>query len=60
MEDFIKLEHWEITPDKTKVQLKYEDGSILYVTKTDFDRAFGCIISLSKEEAETEFAIKEA
>ena len=41
-----------------KVRLCYADGSELYVTKKDFDRAFGCIVSLTKDEAAADFAVK--
>ena len=42
-----------------RIKLRFLDGSILYVTKTDFDRAFGCIINLTKEEVEKDFAIQD-
>lgn len=41
-----------------RIQLEFLDGSILYVKKQDFDRAFGCIISLTKEQVQAEFAIE--
>lgn len=41
-----------------RIQLEFLDGSILYVKKQDFDRAFGCIISLTKEQVLAEFAIE--
>lgn len=49
----------EIRMDYNRVRLDYEDGTALYVTKKDFDRAFGCIISLTKAEADEEYAIHE-
>ena len=53
----VYLKKWNYEGDKFK--LEYQDGTSLYVTKKDFDRAFGCIISLTKAEAEEDFAIKE-
>ena len=50
------MEKWEYDGDNVK--LDYQDGTSFYVSKKDFDRAFGCIISLTKAEAE-DFAIKE-
>lgn len=41
-----------------RIQLEFLDGSILYVKKQDFDRAFGCIISLTKEQVQADFAIE--
>ena len=53
----VYLKKWAYEGDKVK--LDYQDGTSLYVSKKDFDRAFGCIISLTKAEAEEDFAIKE-
>jgi len=50
-----RLSCWYAEGDK--VRLVYEDSTELYVTKEDFDRAFGCIISLSKEEVIRDFAV---
>lgn len=57
MNNNIYLKKWNYAGDR--VRLIYDDNSVLYVTKKDFDRAFGCIIALTKEEAEENFAIKE-
>lgn len=57
MDHKVYLEKWEYDGDNVK--LDYQDGTSLYVSKKDFDRAFGCIISLTKAEAEEDFAIKE-
>lgn len=57
MDHKVYLKKWNYEGDKVK--LDYQDGSPLYVTKKDFDRAFGCIISLTKAEAEEDFAIKD-
>ena len=37
------LKKWEYAGDN--VRLVYRDGTVMYVSKTDFDRAFGCIVS---------------
>ena len=55
MTERINLNAW--TDMGEKVQLGYTDGTILYVRKTDFNRAFGPIISASKEEVIRDFAI---
>ena len=57
MTERIQLNAW--TDMGEKVQLGYTDGTILYVWKTDFNRAFGAIISASKEEVIRDFAIKQ-
>ena len=50
------LTKWERNGER--IRLEFLDGTILYVKKQDFDRAFGCIISLTKEQVQTEFAIE--
>lgn len=40
-----------------RVKLIYQDDSELFVSKTDYDRAFGCIISAPKADIERDFAI---
>lgn len=57
MDHKVYLEKWEYDGDNVK--LDYQDGTSFYVSKKDFDHAFGCIISLTKVEAEEDFAIKE-
>lgn len=52
----IYLKDWKIVGDKA--QLTYEEGSELLVEKSDFNRAFGCIVSASKSAVERNFAIK--
>ena len=47
---------WERNGER--IQLEFLDGSIMYVKKQDFDRAFGCIINLTKEQVEADFAIE--
>lgn len=41
------------------VRLEYEDGTEVFVSKTDFNRAFGCIVSAPKADVIRDFAIKE-
>ena len=47
---------WERTGER--IRLEFLDGSIMYVKKQDFDRAFGCIINLTKEQVQADFAIE--
>lgn len=51
----VYLQEWSI--EKNRAKLKYEDGSVLFVKKSDFNRAFGCIICLTKEDVQQNFAI---
>lgn len=51
----VYLKKWEYDGDKVK--LEYKDNSIVYVKKSDFDRAFGCIISATKDVVIRDFAI---
>ena len=51
----IHLRSWKIEGDK--VRLIYADNTGFYVSKKDFDRAFGCIISGEKEAIRRDFAI---
>ena len=50
------LTKWERNGER--IRLEFLDCSILYVKKQDFDRAFGCIINLTKEQVQAEFAIE--
>lgn len=50
------LSKWERNGER--IRLEFLDGSILYVKKQDFDRAFGCIINLTKEQVQADFAIE--
>ena len=52
----ICLRTWNYAGDKVK--LVYEDDDIVYVSKTDFDRAFGAIVSASKTEVLRDFVLK--
>ncbi len=40
-----------------KVKLIYQNGTSLIVRKTDFDRAFQCMVSCPKSEIKRDFAI---
>ena len=51
----IYLSTWEIDGDRIK--LTYKDKSVLFVKKTDFNRAFGCIVSATKSAVQRDFAI---
>lgn len=51
----IRITEWHIVDDK--VELKYSDGDIIYVSKVDFDRAFGPIINSDKDAVKRDFAI---
>lgn len=49
------LKKWEYAGDN--VRLVYKDGSVAFVSKTDFDRAFGCIVSAPKADVVRDFVI---
>lgn len=49
------LKKWEYAGDN--VRLVYRDGTVMYVSKTDFDRAFGCIVSAPKADIVRDFVI---
>ena len=53
--DKIHLKSWKIEGDR--VLLTYDDNTEFYVLKTDFDRAFGCIISGGKDSIKNDFSI---
>ena len=52
----IYLKDWNILGDKA--HLLYDDGTELLVKKSDFNRAFGCIVSATKAAVTRDFAIK--
>lgn len=54
----VHLKRWDIE-DQNKVKLTYKDDTVLYVSKTDFDRAFGCIISADKSDVIRDFALSD-
>lgn len=55
MSNKIHLKKWE--SDGSQIKLTYEDDSVLYIKKSDFNRAFGAIISADKEVIKRDFAI---
>ena len=46
--DKVYLKEWIDEGDKIK--FVYEDGDSFYVSRVDFNRAFGCLISGEKDE----------
>ena len=57
MSNETKLVKWEYNDDKT-VKFNYSDNTSLLVLKSDFDRAFGCMVALSKEVLTKEYMHK--
>ena len=55
MDKKVYLKKWKILGKKVK--LTYKDRTRLYVKKTDFNRAFGCILSSPKCDIKRDFAI---
>ena len=53
----IYLKDWKIVGEIA--HLTYEDGSRLLVKKSDFNRAFGCIITATKDIVDRDFTIKD-
>ncbi|MDO5123086.1 MAG: hypothetical protein Q4D44_00285 [Eubacteriales bacterium] len=53
----IYLADWNYDGDR--VRLVYSDEEVVFVTKVDFDRAFGAIINAEKHEVIRDFAIKD-
>lgn len=53
--EIIYLEKWAYNGDTVK--LEYSDKAVVYVSKTDFDRAFGAIIGAEKHEIIRDFAV---
>lgn len=51
----IYLEQW--CYDGDKVRLQYKDDTVVLVKKSDFDRAFGCIVSSDKDTVIRDFAL---
>ena len=52
----INLKAWELVG--CKVRLVYEDNDIVYIHKSDFDRAFGPIISADKNDVLRDYSIQ--
>lgn len=57
MDNRISLEKWSYEGDRAK--LVYSDGDVVFVSKKDFDRAFGAIVSADKHDVIRDFALKE-
>ena len=55
MDTKIQLKEWQYAG--MYVKLTYEDDSVLYVRRKDFNRAFGCIIGLTKVQCKRDFAV---
>lgn len=53
----IYLKNWNYD-GSDRVKLVYSDDEIVFVTREDFNRAFGAIINASKEEVIRDFAIE--
>ena len=51
----VYLKVWE--NEGERIKLVYNDGDIVFVTKKDFDRAFGTIVSANKDDVIRDFAI---
>ncbi len=56
MSNKIYLDNWK-PMDNGTVKLTYKDGDEVYVQKTDFDRAFGAIVSTDKDAIVRDFAM---
>ena len=42
---------------ENKVKLTYADGTVLFVRRDDFDRAFGAILNAEKDAVERDYAV---
>ena len=51
----IYLAAWEIAGNRVK--LVFSDRDVVYISKADFDRAFGTIINAKKDEVIRDYAI---
>ena len=56
MNQRIELDKWKQENDQY-VKLTYKDNENVFVSKKDFDRAFGAIVSASKEDVKRDFAV---
>ena len=57
MSERIYLKDWNYE-GSDKIRLVYSDNDVVFVSKTDFDRAFGAIINADKNAIVRDFAIK--
>ena len=53
MKKSIHLTDWE--PENGRIRLFYEDGDSFCVNDADFNRAFACFLSASKDEIKRDF-----
>lgn len=53
--DDVYLKKWNYAGEHAR--LEYSDGTEVYVSKADFDRAFGCIVSAPKASVIRDFAM---
>lgn len=51
----IYLAAWEIAGNRVK--LVFSDRDVVYISKADFDRAFGTIINAKKDEVIRDYAV---
>lgn len=56
--DMSKIEKWEIKGEFA--YLTYSDNDTVKVKKEDFNRAFGAIVSASKDAVVRDFAVKDS
>jgi hypothetical protein len=52
----VYLSEWSCQSNN-RVKLVYSDNDVVYVTKEDFDRAFGAIVNAEKDDVIRDFAI---
>ncbi|MBQ2389083.1 MAG: hypothetical protein II305_03420 [Clostridia bacterium] len=57
MSERIYLKDWNYE-GSDKIRLVYSDNDVVFVSRTDFDRAFGAIINADKNAIVRDFAIK--
>lgn len=57
MSERIYLKDWNYE-GSDKIRLVYSDNDVVFVSRTDFDRAFGAIINADKHAIVRDFAIK--
>lgn len=57
MSERIYLKDWNYE-GSDKIRLVYSDNDVVFVSRTDFNRAFGAIINADKNAVIRDFAIK--
>lgn len=55
MANKVHLAEWK--DEGEKIKLIYKDGDSFYISREDFNRAFGCIVSGEKEEIRRDFSL---